>query len=243
MLEFLCCTYLGHLAYLAGCRDIMTVNRKRCGLCQAPNREELEASLEMGTTTCDELDVIHNWRSGTSAQHQRNHMGEYKMSSNPQCVLCTDPMRKHYEQAIKEGNITTEAVSSALSTTKSQVQRHMKHHLTPIVQESAAMMIAKKEVNEVDLLSNNDAELDTRLEQVFNELGNDLDPKMIDALTKLAREIRESLKYLMEFKGKLIHKRQDTIIVAQMQIVQEVLAQNNPEIWLDIKKKMQEKLQ
>ena len=122
----------------------MTVSRKRCGLCQAPNREELEASLEMGTTTCDELDVIHNWRSGTAAQHQRNHMGEYKMSSNPQCVLCTDPMRKHYEQAIKEGNITTEAVSSALSTTKSQVQRHMKHHLTPIVQESAAMMIAKK---------------------------------------------------------------------------------------------------
>ena len=221
----------------------MTVNRKRCGLCQAPNREELEASLEMGTATCDELDVIHNWRSGTSAQHQRNHMGEYKMSSNPQCVLCTDPMRKHYEQAIKEGNITTEAVSSALSTTKSQVQRHMKHHLTPIVQESAAMMIAKKEVNEVDLLSNNVQKLDVRLEQVFNNLGNDLDPKMIDALTKLAREIRESLKYLMEFKGKLIHKRQDTIIVAQMQIVQEVLAQNNPEIWLDIKKKMQEKLQ
>ena len=184
----------------------MTVNRKRCGLCQAPNREELEASLEMGTTTCDELDVIHNWRSGTSAQHQRNHMGEYKMSSNPQCVLCTDPMRKHYEQAIKEGNITTEAVSSALSTTKSQVQRHMKHHLTPIVQESAAMMIAKKEVNEVDLLSNNVQKLDVRLEQVFNNLGNDLDPKMIDALTKLAREIRESLKYLMEFKCKLFKK-------------------------------------
>ena len=88
------------------------------------------------------------------------------------------------------------------------------------------------------MLSNNVAKLDTRLEQVFNELGNDLDPKMIDALTKLAREIRESLKYLMEFKGKLIHKRQDTIIVAQMQIVQEVLAQNNPEIWLDIKKKI-----
>ena len=66
---------------------------------------------------------------------------------------------------------------------------------------------------------------------------------MFEDLTKLAREIRESLKYLMEFKGKLVHKRQDTIIVAQMQIVQEVLAQNNPEIWLDIKKRMQEKLQ
>lgn len=223
--------------------DIMAVNRKRCGLCQADNREELEASLEGGSTTCDELDTIHNWRSGTTAQHQRNHMGDYKASSNPRCVLCTDPMRKHYEVAIKEGNITSEAVSLALGTTKEQVQRHIKHHLTPIVQQSAAAIIAKKEVNEVELLSNNVAKLDHRLEQVFNELGNDLDPKMIDALTKLAREIRESLKYLMEFKGKLIHKRQDTIIVAQMQIVQEVLAQNNPEIWLDIKKKMQEKLQ
>jgi hypothetical protein len=221
----------------------MTVNRKRCGLCQHENRDELESLLEMATTTCDELDNENNWRSGTSAQHQRNHMGEYKMSSNPKCSLCTDPMRKHYEQAINEGSITSEAVSSALDTTKTQVQRHMKHHLMPIVQESAALMIAKKEVNEVDLLSNNVAKLDTRLEQVFNELGNDLDPKMIDALTKLAREIRESLKYLMEFKGKLIHKRQDTIIVAQMQVVQEVLAQNNPEIWLDIKQKMQERLQ
>ena len=217
--------------------------RKRCGLCQADNRHDLEGMLETRQMSCDEMDIAHGWRSGTASQHQRNHMGEYEMSSNPKCKLCTDPMRKHYEEALSEGNISSDAISSALEVSKAQVQRHMKHHLTPIVQESAAMMIAKKEVNEVDLLSNNVAKLDTRLSQVFDELGNELDPKMIDALTKLAREIRESLKYLMEFKGKLIHKRQDTIIVAQMQIVQEVLAQNNPEIWLDIKQKMQERLQ
>ena len=219
------------------------VTRKRCGFCQHDDRENLEHELETRGTTCDELDSQYGWRSGTAAQHQRNHMGNYTKASNPRCLLCTDPMRKHYEVAIKEGNISTEAVSSALGITKEQVQRHIKHHLTPIVQQSAANIIAKKEVNEVELLSNNVAKLDTRLEQVFNDLGNDLDPKMIDALTKLAREIRESLKYLMEFKGKLIHKRQDTIIVAQMQIVQEVLAQNNPEIWLDIKQKMQARLQ
>ena len=221
----------------------MTVNRKRCGLCQDENRDRYEGLLESRQMTCDEMDIAQGWRSGTSAQHQRNHMGEYQSSSNPRCVLCTDPMRKHYEQALSDGSISSEAISTALSTTKIQVQRHMKHHLMPIVQESAAMMIAKKEVNEVELLSNNVAKLDTRLSEVFDELGNGLDPKMIDALTKLAREVRESLKYLMEFKGKLIHKRQDTIIVAQMQVVQEVLAQNNPEIWLDIKKKMQERLQ
>jgi len=212
-------------------------------MCQHEDRAELERMLDSGEITCDELDEKYGWISGTAAQHQRNHMGEYKMSSNPKCKLCVDPMRKHYEQAISEGSIESESVAEALDTTKEQIQRHMKHHLMPIVQESAAMMIARKEVNEVELLSNNVAKLDTRLEQVFNDLGSDLNPKMIDALTKLAREIRESLKYLMEFKGKLIHKRQDTIIVAQMQIVQEVLAQNNPEIWLDIKKRMQEKLQ
>ena len=221
----------------------MTIIRKRCGLCQHEDREELESMLETGQITCDALDQQNDWRSGTSAQHQRNHMGNYEKASNPRCKLCTDPMRKHYEMAIKDGEISTDAVASALDITKQQVQRHIKHHLTPVVQESAAMMIAKKEVNEVDMLANNVQKLDHRLEQVFQELGNDLDPKMIDALTKLAREIRESLKYMMEFKGKLIHKRQDTIVIAQMQIVQEVLAQNNPEIWLDIKNKMQERLQ
>ena len=221
----------------------MTVTRKRCKFCQHERRSELEEELSSMKISCDDLDKREGWRSGTAAQHQRNHMGDYENSSNPKCKFCTDPMRSHYEKALSSGEVTSEAIAETLGISKEQVQRHMKHHLTPIVQESAAMMIAKKEVNEVDLLSNNVAKLDTRLEQVFNELGNDLDPKMIDALTKLAREIRESLKYLMEFKGKLIHKRQDTIIVAQMQIVQEVLAQNNPEIWLDIKKRMQEKLQ
>jgi uncharacterized Zn-finger protein len=41
----------------------------------------------------------------------------------------------------------------------------------------------------------------------------------------------------------LVHRRQDTVIVAQMQIVQEVLAQNHPEVWLDVRSKMEEKLQ
>ena len=217
------------------------VTRKRCGFCQHDEREELEESLEQGSVSCDDLDKNNNWRSGTAAQHQRNHMGDYVNSSNPKCALCTDPMRKHYEESLSSGDITSEAIAEALDTTKEQIQRHMKHHLAPLVQESAAVIIAKKEVNEIDLLSANIQRLDSKLNDLFNDI--DLEPREIDSLTKLAKEVRESLKYLMEFKGKLIHKRQDTIIFAQMQIVQEVLAQNNPEIWLDIKKRMQEKLQ
>jgi len=75
---------------------------------------------------------------------------------------------------------------------------------------------------------------------LFSQDG--VDPKYIDSLTKLAKEIRESLKYLMEFKGKLVHKRQDTIIVHQMQVIKEVLAQNHPEVWLDVRKQMEEKM-
>jgi DNA-binding transcriptional regulator GbsR (MarR family) len=219
----------------------MTITRKRCAFCQHEQREELEAALEQGMVSCDDLDSRNNWRSGTAAQHQRNHMGEYTNSSNPKCKLCVDPMRKHYEEALSNGNITSDAISQVLGISKQQVQRHMKHHLAPLVQQSAATMIAKKEVNEIDLLSANVQRLDDKLNDLF--LNTDLEPREIDSLTKLAKEVRESLKYLLEFKGKLIHKRQDTIIVAQMQVVQEVLAQNNPEIWLDIKKKMQERLQ
>tara|TARA_R110000765_G_scaffold177905_2_gene283361 strand:+ start:16705 stop:17364 length:660 start_codon:yes stop_codon:yes gene_type:complete len=219
----------------------MSITRKRCAFCQHDQREELEAAIEQGTASCDDLDTRNDWRSGTTAQHQRNHMGEYTNSSNPKCKLCTDPMRKHYEEALSNGSITSDAISSALDLSKTQVQRHMKHHLAPLVQQSAATMIAKKEVNEIDLLSANVKRLDTKLNELF--LNTELEPREIDSLTKLAKEVRESLKYLLEFKGKLIHKRQDTIIVAQMQVVQEVLAQNNPEICLDIKKKMQERLQ
>ena len=217
------------------------ITRKRCALCQHEDREEMEAALEGGFISCDDLDKREGWRSGTAAQHMRNHMGDYTNSSNPKCKLCTDPMRKHYEQALSEGNITVEGVSQALGITKEQVQRHMKHHLAPLVQQSAASIIAKKEVNEIDLLSANIQRLDSKLDELFR--NTELEPREIDSLTKLAKEVRESLRYLLEFKGKLVHKRQETIIVAQMQIVQEVLAQNNPEIWLEIKKKMQEKLQ
>ena len=101
--------------------------------------------------------------------------------------------------------ITSDAISSALDLSKTQVQRHMKHHLAPLVQQSAATMIAKKEVNEIDLLSANVKRLDTKLNELF--LNTELEPREIDSLTKLAKEVRESLKYLLEFKGKLIHKR------------------------------------
>lgn len=217
------------------------VTRRRCKLCQCEDRENIESMLERNTIHADAVDREQSWPSGTTAKHLRNHMGDYINKSNPQCNFCINPMRADFERAVSEGELPPSAIAVSLDMSADQVHRHMKHHLQPLVQESAAIQLAKKEVNEIDVLSNNIQRLETKIDELFAD--DSISREYIDSLTKLAKEIRESLKYLMEFKGKLVHKRQDTIIVAQMQVVQEVLAQQNPQIWLDIKAKMQERLQ
>lgn len=217
------------------------VTRRRCKLCQCEDRENIESMLERNTIHADAVDRQEDWPSGTTAKHLRNHMGDYINKSNPQCNFCINPMRADFERAVSEGELPPSAIAVSLEMSQDQVLRHMKHHLQPLVQESAAIQLAKKEVNEIDVLSNNIQRLESKIDELFAD--DSISREYIDSLTKLAKEIRESLKYLMEFKGKLVHKRQDTIIVAQMQVVQEVLAQQNPQIWLDIKAKMQERLQ
>jgi hypothetical protein len=217
------------------------ITRKRCKFCQHESRETLEVRMNEMQNSPDELDKEMDWPSGTTTRHMRNHTPEYDNKSNPRCVLCVDPLRKEYELGINEGKLAPSHLAEALNTTPRQIQNHMKKHLQPLVQKSAANLIAAREVNEIDLLSINVSRLNEKIDELFQE--DDMTPKHLDSLTKLAKEIRESLKYLLEFKGKLVHKRQDTIVIAQMQIVQEVLSQQHPKVWLDIKDKMQEKLQ
>tara|TARA_B100000686_G_C16783264_1_gene973428 strand:- start:1403 stop:2059 length:657 start_codon:yes stop_codon:yes gene_type:complete len=217
------------------------VTRKRCALCNHEDRDEIERRLEEMEVPADTIDNNYDWPSGTTSRHQRNHMGNYVNSSNPRCALCTSPIRKELETQLHDGNMTPTLAAEIVGSSEDQVVRHVKNHLQPLVQKAAANLIAVKEVDEVDTLSNNITRLETKIDELFDQ--DEMNPKYIDSLTKLAKEIRESLRYLMEFKGKLVHKRQDTIIVAQMQIVQEVLAQNHPQVWLDVKSKLEEKMQ
>jgi hypothetical protein len=216
------------------------MKRKRCKLCNHDERESLEEQLESGMITTDELDKRMDWASGASAKHQRNHMGDYLDASNPRCKICTHEIRAYLEEQLTEGNATTTAVADMLDCSEEQVRRHMRKHLQPLVQKSAATLIAQRQIDEVEALSRNIIRLDAKIDILFDQ--DEMHPKYVDSLTKLAKEIRESLRYLMEFKGKLVHKRQDTVIIAQMRIVQEVLAQNHPQVWLDVKSKMEEKL-
>jgi hypothetical protein len=214
--------------------------RKHCRVCRHPQRDEFEVAINAISYTPDDLDQKMDWPSGSTSRHMRNHVSEYDEKSNPKCKLCTNPMRDIFEKGLAEGSLSSKALSETLETTREQIALHMKSHLQPLVQKSAATFIATKEVDEISVLSKNIQRLDSKLDEI---LGEALDHRVIDSLTKLAREVRESLKYLMEFKGKLIHRRQDTIIVAQLQIVKEVLAQQHPNVWLDVKKQMEKKLQ
>lgn len=209
-------------------------------MCQHDDCDVLEARIHEMQVDPDDLDKEMGWGSGTTARHMRNHASDYENSSNPRCKLCTDPNRIELELALKDGEISPSEVASIVECSAAQVRKHLKDHLQPLVQKSAAKMIAVKEINEIEMLSKNVQLLDLKVREWMDR--DDLTPKEADTLVRLAKEVRESLKYLLEFKGKLIHKRQDTIIVAQMQIVQEVLAQQHPSVWLDIKKKMQEDL-
>ena len=116
----------------------------------------------------------------------------------------------------------------------------MTKHLKPIVQQHAAMDIARIELNEIDLLSGNVDVLQNKVQELLN--NTELSTKQIDSLTKLAKEIRESLKYLLEFKGQLVHKREETVIVQQVEIIQKVLIEKYPEIWTEIRDDVAEML-
>jgi len=220
----------------------MSQTRKHCRLCQSEDRTQLEERLTTLQITTDDLDAEMHWPSGVSARHLRNHVGgDFTNNSNPQCKICTDSHRGDIETQLHSGEVSPTDVAHKLGTTRQQVIKHVEKHLKPIVQQSAALEIMKKDFSEIDVLSSNIGRLEGKIALLFEE--EDLSPKYIDSLTKLAKEIRESLKYMLEFKGQLVHKRQDTVIIAQMNIVQEVLAQNHPDVWIDVKNRMEERLQ
>ena len=70
-----------------------------------------------------------------------------------------------------------------------------------------------------------------------------LDFRQIDSLTRLAKEIRESLKYMLEFKGQLVHKREETIVIQQVEVIQKILIEKYPEVWTEIRDNVAERLQ
>ncbi len=215
--------------------------RKSCKLCQHEERDGLEQDILSGNLTCDELDKQNHWWAGTSKKHMQNHLGEYLDGSNPSCKLCTHPNRAEIEIGISESQLKISEVAEMVECSEAQVQLHIKKHLKPIVQQHGALEVARMELNEIDLLSGNVTVLQNKVNELLE--NTELGTKQIDSLTKLAKEIRESLKYMLEFKGQLVHKREETVVIQQVEIIQKVLIEKYPEVWTEIRDSVAERLQ
>jgi hypothetical protein len=214
---------------------------KSCPFCQHEDRDHLENMILSGELQARELDRIEDWRSGTSRKHMQNHLGDYHDNSNESCPLCVAPNRGELESAIVDGQIKPSRVAEMLGVGVDLVNLHMKKHLKPLVQKAASMEIARKEINEIEVLSGNLQLLQTKLQEFIFD-AEDLDHKTIDSLVKLSKEIRESLKYALEFKGQLVHKREETVVVQQVEVIQRVLIEKYPEVWSEIRDSVAERL-
>ena len=47
---------------------------------------------------------------------------------------------------------------------------------------------------------------------------------------------------MLEFKGQLVHKREETVVVQQVEIIQKVLIEKYPEVWTEIRDSVAERL-
>jgi hypothetical protein len=215
--------------------------RKTCAFCQHEKCEEFEELLSSGETTALDLEKEQGWSPNIAQKHLDHHAPGHHSQPNDRCVLCTSPYREEYELKLRNGEFKTSELADHLGCSIKTIQNHIRNHLKPAVQKSAALLIAQRDIDEIGVLTENVELIRNKIDELLHE--TDLSFKQIDALTKLAKEVRESLKYLLEFKGKLIHRREETVIIKQVEIIQRVLLDKYPDVWANIRNEIEEQLQ
>jgi hypothetical protein len=215
--------------------------RKTCHLCNHPHRDSLEQDILNGVIGVNELDREEDWVSGATRRHMRDHLGDYLDNSNESCGLCTATNRKDLETSIVEGSMKPSEVAEYVGVSLDSVKIHMNKHLKPLVQKAASMELVSVEIDEINMLSNNIQMLQGKVQEFIID-NDDLDHRTIDSLVKLSKEIRESLKYALEFKGQLVHKREETVVIQQIEIIQKVLIERYPQVWNEIRDSVAERL-
>jgi len=171
------------------------------------------------------------WREGTSDRHFRNHMGEYHMGSNSECVVCTSDERQELEfQYLQEG-LPSADVAAHLECSESTVYHHMKHHLKPIVKASAAPIIALAAGEEIEQLRKNAERLNGELGLMLDDADRN-DPQYVRNLTGLSKEVRETVKDIIKIQEHTgLSDAQTTMKADTINILKIELAKESPEVW------------
>jgi len=207
------------------------ITRKSCPLCNCEQRDQFEDDLKSGISVPKQLDKDMGWREGTSDRHFRNHMGEYHMSSNSECVICTSDERQELEfQYLQEGMPSAD-IAAHLECSESTVYHHMKHHLKPIVKASAAPIIALAAGEEIEQLRKNAERLNGELGLMLDDADRN-DPQYVRNLTGLSKEVRETVKDIIKIQENTgLSDAQTTMKADTINILKIELAKESPEVW------------
>ena len=215
------------------------VTRQSCAFCQHGDRDELEEGLLSGSIIPRQLDKDLGWREGTTDRHFRNHMGEFHMGSNSDCVVCTHPERAEVEEAYYSGGMSSDAIADIIGCSESTVYHHLKSHLKPLVQKAAADIILISTGKEVDVMRGN-------LERLNGELGLFLDdadrndPAYVKNITTLHKEVRETLTTMVKLQDRAMGEVNQTIQADTVNILKVELAKESPEVWKRVRSKLLE---
>jgi hypothetical protein len=199
----------------------------------------MEEGLTSGAIIPKMLDKDMGWREGTTDRHFRNHMGEFHLGSNSDCIVCTHPERSEVEQAYFTGGMTSDAIADIIGCSESTVYHHLKHHLKPLVQKSAADIISVTAGKEIDIMRGNLERLNGEL-GVFLDDADRNDPAYVKNIIGLHKEVRETLSTMVRFQEKTMGEASQTIQADTVNILKVELAKESPEVWKRVRSKLLE---
>jgi hypothetical protein len=185
------------------------------------------------------LDKDMGWREGTADRHFRNHMGEFHMGSNSDCVVCTHPERAEVEQGYFMGGMTSETVADIIGCSESTVYHHLKHHLKPLVQKSAAEIVSIATGQEMDMMRSNLERVNGELDLFLDDADRN-DPAYIKNLVSLHKEVRDTLTTMVRFQEKAMGESSQMIQADTVNILKVELAKESPEVWKRVRAKLLE---
>ena len=164
-------------------------------------------------------------------------MGEFHMGSNSDCIVCTHPERHEFESSYFLGGMTSDGIADIVGCSESTVYHHIRHHLKPLIQKTAAPLVAIRTGEEMGSLRSNVERLNGEL-GVFLDDADRKDPAYVKNITALHREDRETKGLMLKLQEKTIGDVQQTIQADTVNILKVELAKESPEVWKRIRNKL-----
>jgi len=219
------------------------ITRASCRLCQHEDRDELEEELSNGIVSPKDLDKRMKWRENTTDRHFRNHMGEYHLASNSDCTLCTYFNRFQVEEDYYNGDVTSAEIAEMCGCSETTVYNHLKHHLKPLVQATAAPVIALKAGEEMTTLRSNVERLNGEFVYLLDNPDRN-DPGFYSNLQRMHKEVRETVKDILKIQERAMggSTPEAGITAHTVNLIKVELAKESPEVWRRIRSQIVEEV-